>query len=333
LRVSGINDTRDDVQALRTTLTSVQSALGKALAVAQQLTVNGAPVDVAQWGNRISDLEKFREGLREPDGTLLDGSRFHADLRAATATLVTTEQLSGALAGHATVLSPDQVASISDGIAASIRKDIGVQFTQLGDSIRAETQQRLNGLQDVVAGAVANALPSLGDAVLAKLRPELSSAIGAATADLQTLVDNRVAAAGSGLRTDFDGKLAGLRSEVSTVVKKEVTTQLGVQLPPIRASITDLTTINAATSLAVSDLTSKTDATSQAVTTLAVSVNALGPRIDAVAAAEGNARLELDKSLRATLDARDAQLSTRIDSSVKTLRTEFRVRSPLTPLP
>jgi len=298
LRVSGVNDARDDVQALRTTLTSVQAALGTALAVAQQLTVDGTAVNIGAWGNRLSDLEKFRDGLREPDGNLLDASRLRADLQAATATLVSKEQLTAVLAGHATVLSAEQVASISDGIAASIRKDIGVQFTQLGDAIRTETQQRLNGIHDVVSSAVANAVPSLGDAVLAKLRPELSSAISASSSDLQALVDRRLTESSTALKTDFDTKLARLRGDVSGVITKEVGKQLAIELQPVNTSITDLTAKSAASSAAIADLTSKTDANAGALTTLNASVNTVGERIDSVAAAEGRARLALEKSLR-----------------------------------
>jgi methyl-accepting chemotaxis protein len=149
-----------------------------------------------------------------------------------------------------------------------------------------------------VSSAVANAVPSLGDAVLAKLRPELSSAISASSSDLQALVDRRLTESSTALKTDFDTKLARLRGDVSGVITKEVGKQLAIELQPVNTSITDLTAKSAASSAAIADLTSKTDANAGALTTLNASVNTVGERIDSVAAAEGRARLALEKSLR-----------------------------------
>jgi len=326
LRVSGVNDARDDVQAMRTTLASVQDALGRALAVAQQLTVNGVPVDVGTLGQRIADLETFRDGLREPDGSLLDGARLHADLQGATATLVSNEQLAAALAGHATVLTPEQVAGISDTIATSLRADFKVQTTQLGDSIRAETQRRLDGLHDIVSGAVADALPSLRDSVLAGLRPELTSAIAVSASDLQQKMDQRLADTGGTIRTEFDGKLTGVRGEVLGAVATEVGQQLAVGLQPVQTAITDLTTKGAATSAAVADLATKSDATALGLNALTTSVTVFGQRVDAVAVADASALASLDTALRTDLAGRDAQIAARIDSSINTLDKSMQKR-------
>src|SRR5581483_1386033 len=156
VRVSGINDARDDVASVRATLASVQDALGRALAVAQQLTVNGQPIDVGALDQRIASLEGFRDGLREPDGNLLDGARLHDDLRQATASLVTGDQLAAALAGRAGGLSQQDLQALSDQITASVRAEMDVRLTQLSDSIRAETSAQLGGVDAAVSRAIAD---------------------------------------------------------------------------------------------------------------------------------------------------------------------------------
>jgi hypothetical protein len=319
LRVSGINDAGADVQAMRTTLASVQDALGRALTVAQQLTVNGVPVDLPALGQKVTALETFRDGLRAPDGSPLDAARLRADLQAATATLVSKEQMAAAIAAKPTALTAQQLAKITDSVTASLRNDLNTQFTQLGDAVRADVTQRLNGVRDVVASAVADAVPSMRDAVLVKLRPEMTSAVATAATDQQARTDQRLADAGASLRQEFDGKLATSRTEQAALLTADIARQLDTGLQPVQASLADLSAKSAATSATLVELNTRSVATTTALTKLTTSVTAVGQRVDAVAASESSARAALETSLRNDIATRDVQLNARIDSRVSAL--------------
>ncbi len=325
LRVSGLKDSGEDVQQMRGTLASVQEALGRALTVAQQLTVNGVPVDIGKLGQRLSELETFREGLREPDGSLLDARQLRADLQAATAALVTKEQLASEFANRATALTPAQMAGISDRVSAALRSEFSVQFSQFGDAIRADTDQRLSGLNAVVTAAVADAVPSTTDAVLTRLRPEMATAIATSAATQQSRTEQRLSEVGTSLRSEFDGKLVGTRTELTTSLQAEIGRQVGAGLAPFQGALADLSTKHAATAASVADLNTRTSATADALTRLSTSVTTVGQRVDAVAAADAAARATLETSLRSELAVRDTKIA-QVDSRVSTLDTSVSQR-------
>lgn len=319
VRVSAVKDSTDDVQAVRSSLTSVQEALGRALAVAQQLTVNGQPVDVGKMGQRITELESFKEGLRTSDGALIDAGRLRADLQAATATLVSSAQLATALEAKATALTPAQLASISATVATSLRGEFTTQFTQLGDALRAETTQRLNGVNDLITAGVANAVPAVRDAVFTKLQPEIASAVSKSATDQQARTDQAVADSVKTVRAEFDGKLGTVKADLAASLTTEVGKQVSAGLTPIQASVADLTSKAAATSVSLADLGARSTATADALTRLSTSVTVVGQRVDAVAAADASARAALETSLRGEFTAADAKLSSSVDGRLTAL--------------
>lgn len=319
LRVSTVKDSTEDVQALRSTLTSVQDALGRALTVAQQLTVNGVPVDLGKMGQRVGDLESFREGLRGADGSLVDAARLKADIQAATATLVSKDQLTTALEARATALTPAQMATISSSVASSLRNELSVQFTQLGDALRAETTQRLNSVNDLVTSAVADAVPAVRDSALVKLRPEIAAAVSKSAADQQARTDQLFADNAKTMRAEFDTKLATTRTDLTTTLTAEVGRQVGTGLAPVLGSIADLNTRLGANTASIADLTTRSVATADALTKLSTSVTTVGQRVDAVAAADASARAALETSLRGEFTAADARMSSTFDGRLTAL--------------
>lgn len=345
LRVSTVKDATEDVQALRSTLTSVQDGLGRALAVAQQLTVNGTPVDLGKLGQRIGELETFREGLRGTDGALVDAARLRADLQAATASLVSKDQLVSALDARATTLTPAQMATIASTVGSSLRSEFSVQFTQLGDTLRSETTQRLASVNDLVGAAVADSVPSVRDAVLVKLRPEIATAVTKSAADQQARTDQVLADSSKALRTEFDGKLTTTRTELTTTLTTEVGRQVSSGLAPVLGSVADLSAKLNANAASIADLNTRAVATGDALTKLSTSVTTVGQRVDAVAAADASARTALETSLRSeftTADARitgsfdnrltalDASMGQRLADTATSLRTELRRTSVTT---
>lgn len=326
LRVSTVKDSTEDVQALRSTLTSVQDALGRALTVAQQLTVNGAPVDIGKMGQRIGELETFREGLRSADGALVDAARLRADLQAATATLVSKDQLASALEARATALTPAQLATISSSVSATLRSEFTVQFTQLGDALRAETTQRLTSVNDLVAGAVADSVPSVRDAVLVKLRPEIATAVSKSAADQQARTDQGLADTTRALRAEFDGKLTTTRADLTSSLTAEVGRQVSSGLAPVLGSLADLGTKLSANAASIADLNTRSVATADALTKLSTSVTTVGQRVDAVAAADASARTALEASLRTEFTAADTRISSGFDSRLTALDSTMNQR-------
>lgn len=323
LRVSTVKDSTEDVQALRSTLTSVQDALGRALTVAQQLTVNGAPVDLGMMGQRLGELESFREGLRGADGALVDAARLRADLQAATATLVSKDQLATALEAKATALTPAQLGTISSTVASTLRSEFTVQFTQLGDALRGETTQRLNGVNDLVTSAVADSVPSVRDAVLVKLRPEVATSVSKSAADQQTRTDQVLADSTKAIRTEFDGKLATTRTDLTSTLTAEVGRQVSSGLAPVSASIADLSTKLSANTASLADLNTRAVATEGALTRLSTSVTTVGQRVDAVAAADASARAALETSLRGEFTAADTKITSTFDNRLTALDTSM----------
>jgi hypothetical protein len=312
LRLSGVQDAHADIDNLRTTLASVQDAVGRALAVAQQLTVNGQPIDLGAFNQRLGDLEHFREGLREADGNLLDSARLHQDLQQATASFATADQVAAAVAAHTATVAPADIQKISDGIRAQVRADVDQRVTQLGDAIRADTTTQLAGIDASVARAISDALPSFTDAALAKVRPELSSAIAAANSDLQQLIERRVNETSAALSATFDGRLGDLQRSLPGAVTTEINKQLVAALDPLQKSLTDLTA--KATQL-------RSDLTAQSTT-----VATLGQRVETVANADTTARAALETSLRSLIAERITTVTTQIDTRVTALDTTVNQR-------
>jgi hypothetical protein len=329
LRVSGIGDAREDVTAVRATLASVQDSLGRALAVAQQLVVDGHPVDLGAMTQRLTGLETFRDGLRAADGNLLDAARINDELRQATASLVTAAQLDAALKSHAGALSPDQLSGITNQVSASLRAETDLRLSQLTDSLRAETADKLSGIDGTVSRAIADALPSFSDAALAQVRPELAATVAAVTSDLHALVEKRVIETSAALNATVDAQLAAAQRASSDAIAAEVGKQVAAGLEPLQRSMADVAAKNAALGAALDKQTG--------------TLSTLGQRIESVAATEASARDRLEKTLRAEIDARDTRnvalldartaaldtaLRARIDESATSLRTEITRRRP-----
>jgi hypothetical protein len=300
LKLNGFTDARDDVVALRASLSSLQDNVNVAVSVGQHLTVDGQPVDMKVLSDRLRALEGFRDGLRSASGAPLDASALTNQIKQATTSLVTRTDLETALAHRPAVVSPEQLQGLGDRLSASLKADVTTTINQLGDGIRAQTDQRFATIDALVGRAVGDALPSLADTLLGKVRPEITAALQTGVTQLQATFEKRLADTLQAAQNDLTSKLGDLRIEFGNSLRDQLSKQLAVSLEPVQKSLDDL-------SLRVK----------RNGDTIAVHETALGTvqqRVEAVAQADATARDQVKAEVTRELTSQTQALTTRLDA-------------------
>jgi len=300
LKLTGVNDGRDDVAALRASLDSVQSNVAAAIAVGQRLTVDGKPADIAAIEQRLKGVEAFRDGLKTPSGQLLDAAGIDDLITARTNKLVTSDELTTAIDQRPLTVPDEQLAALGDRVGTSVKKDVTVTMGQIADGIRAETDQRLAGVDALVARSVSDAVPSLGDGVLAKVRPEIAGAVSASAAQLTGLIEKRVTETAGALRDEVTGQLGDLRTDVGNNLRDQVQKQVAASLDPITKRLDDIGT--------------RIDLTTVTVTRHDDTLGKIGQRVEAVAQADTAARDQLQHALADQITGQSAAVDAKLDA-------------------
>jgi hypothetical protein len=288
LQLSGVSGVRDDVAGLRSSLASVQQNIAAALAVGQQLSVGGQPVDMTALTARLATLESFREAFRTASGQLLDATAIDERLAAGIGGLVSRSELGTILDQRPVVIPPAQVQTLIDAVKTSVAADVTATMRQLADAIRTQTDQRLAGVEALVGRAVADALPAVASSVLATVRPETSTSVQAAVSQLQALLERRLGETQTAAQAELTQQLKDLQTQLTTSVRDQMQRQISVSLEPVlkRLDDLDIRVKQTGTTVGLHDIT----------------LNTLGQRVETVAQTDATARDQLQRALSTRID-------------------------------
>jgi predicted flap endonuclease-1-like 5' DNA nuclease len=235
--VEGLADARDSVLELRGSLRSIEVDVRQAVDVGQRLVVDGQPVDMAAWDQRLRGLEELRTRLTMPNGELLDAGALERRLVELTNTLVTEEELDEAFASRPIVVPPDELASLQEEIRAALTGQLEASLARLAGEIRAETGEKLANVDARIARGVSDAVPGIVESVQGSLRPEISRAVEGAVSKMQDMLNVRLGELREGLSAEFEQKLAGLQAKIGPLVAEEVNHQLASGLERINRQL------------------------------------------------------------------------------------------------
>ncbi len=228
--VEGLDDGREAVRELRTTLGSLQRDVATAVTVGQRLTVNGSPIDFNQVFERLARTDELRDRLTAPDGTLLDARTLENRLTDLTNTLVTQATLDDALARVRRELSPDELGAIEGNLRNQLLEQFDRSLSGLGDELRAESNERFAGIDPRIESRIADAIPDISAVVLNSVRPEVSTLITTTRTDLETLIEKQTDVLGRRLTTDYSTQIEQLRSGIGEQVGAALATRLDEQM-------------------------------------------------------------------------------------------------------
>jgi hypothetical protein len=300
LQLAGVTGVRDDVTALRASLASVQQNIAAAIAVGQQLSVGGQPVDMTALTGRIATLESFRDAFKTASGQLLDAAAIDDHIAGKTSGLVSRTDLDTILNQRPVVIPPGQVQTLIDTVKSAVTTDVTTTMTQLADAIRAQTDQRLAGVDTLVGRAVSDALPGLTNDILARVRPETNTAVQAAVTQLQTLLERRLGETQTAVQTQFTQQLKDLQTQLNTSVRDQLQRQIAASLDPLQKRL--------------DDLDSRVKLTSATVALHDTTLNTLGQRVETVARTDAAGRDQLQRAL-------GDQLQTQVEIQVNQVTT------------
>ena len=233
-KVLGAAEGRGDIADLRVTLRTLQTEVGRAVEVGSQLEVDGAPIDVPGLVQRVGDVEKLRERLTRPDGSLLDASGLEVRLTELQSALVTQEQLTEAIDEVRTGRGGLDLDQVLDAARGAARAEAGTAMDTLGTDLRSQLATRFAEIGPAVDASVRRETTSLVGEVLTTTRGELAESLKVLdaglreqlTADLDRRIeaaDERTRAAlarftdaiGAEVERAVDGRLANALGEVS----------------------------------------------------------------------------------------------------------------------
>jgi hypothetical protein len=297
--VEAINDRRDDVQALRQTLQSVERDVATAVSLGARLTVDGQPVDMAAVLQRLRGVEQVRDRLTLPTGALLDAAAVETRLTELTNTLVTQQQLDEVLRGRTGDIPQEFLDSARGSITAGVRQEMDARLDARLAEFRTETNTRLSAIDSIASRAVGDALPGVTQSTLAAVRPEIAAAAQRVAQDAQASLDRRLAETAAALRGDLTAGLDDARAGVGREVASQLDARLPAQLDAIRASVTALR--------------DQTTALVQGLARQEAAAQTLTARIEDLARVDSAARGDLSRTLLNDVQARDTALSADVD--------------------
>ncbi len=233
-KVDGIADGREDVLALRRTLEVIRKDTGSVLELRENLLIDGRPISMKVFNERMKTLEEMRDRLRLPSGQVLDGVLFEQRLQTVENRFVPRDELDDILGGRKVELSDNDFERIQGSIRVQFSSDLEKMSKEFDERMRVEFNSRFADVEKIVAGVVADSIPSLRDSLSESLR-----------SDLLSVVESRT----RGLQSDFDKKLTQLRSDLELRVDRgftEVQAELKLiraEIPPIRSQVENMTVV------------------------------------------------------------------------------------------
>ncbi|HVF14089.1 MAG TPA: hypothetical protein VM942_05775, partial [Acidimicrobiales bacterium] len=225
-KIDGLGDAREDVAGLRETLRALEVDVSRAVEVGRQLEVNGRPVDVSALVQRVEAVEKIRDSLTNPDGSLLDAASVERRLAELRTSLVTEEELTAALKNVRGGLNEADRASVLDASRVAAAEVATGSVRAASGELRAEIAKQLADVDDRVASQVGTATGELADTVLARARDETAAAVAkgdqALRSDLAATLDARLARIDATLESRIDKLAAEVGDRVAVAVSAQV---------------------------------------------------------------------------------------------------------------
>lgn len=305
-KVDGIADGREDVLALRRTLDSIRKDTASVLELRENLLIDGRPISMKTFNERMKALEEMRDRLRLPNGQVLDGVLFEQRLQTVENRFVPRDELDDILGGRKVELSDNDFERIQGSIRVQFSHDLEKMSKEFDERMRLEFNSRFADVEKIVAGVVAGSIPSLRDSLSESLR-----------SDLLSVVDSRT----KGLQSDFDKKLTQLRSDLELRVDRgfnDVQAELKLiraEIPPIRSQVENMTIT---TSAMASDLEKRLTAERAAME------NTIDARLTAErVAADKRTQDALLRSEKGVVDQSRTLVIGEVNGAMRNLETNF----------
>ena len=239
-KIDGLGDAREDVAGLRETLRALEVDVGRAVEVGRHLEVNGQPVDVSGLVRRVERVERLRESLTNPDGSLLDAAGVERRLAELRNSLVTEADLTAALKNARGGLNDADRASVLDASRVAAAEVAAGSVRAVSGELRGEIAKELAGVDDRVASQVGTATAGLADTILGRARDEIAAAVTsgdlAVRAELTAIVDDRLVKVGAAV----DQRVDRLADEVGVRVAVAVSAQVPVALEALDKRLSGL---------------------------------------------------------------------------------------------
>ncbi|CAM5780266.1 hypothetical protein [Cellulomonas persica] len=309
-KVLGAADDRGDIADMRTTLRTLQVEVGRAVEVGSQLEVDGRPVDVPGLVQRLGDVEKLRDRLTRPDGSLLDASGLEIRLTELQTSLVTQDQLTEAIdevrEGRGGAGDLEQVL---DAARQAARTEAGSAVETLGTDLRSQLQARFAEIGPVVDAAVKRETAALVDQVLTTTRNELAESLTNLDTEVREAVaadlDRRLEVADARTRDQLDQ----LQASIAPQVERAVDNQLANALGDVRAQLERVDERQSALESQVKENSTR--------------IAQLDERIEVNRRAEAVEREQLRKDLLTEISRLEEQIDTRIGRGLTDVRTQL----------
>ena len=278
--------------------------------VGQQLEVNGQPVDVSGLVRRVEAVEKIRDSLTNPDGTLLDAGSVERRLAELRTSLVTEEELTAALKDRRGGLTDADRGSILDASRVAAAEVATASVRAAAVELRGEIAQQLATVDVRVADRVGAATSGLADTILGQARSETATAVASGTqavrADLTATLDARLARIDAAVNRRVDQLAAEVGDRVSTAV--------AAQVPIVLRAMENR----------LAGLEGRVDLAERATAAVDVRVGTAATRIEEVRREGAAERAKLGSDLGRRLDTVESGLDRRITTIVDAQRVGLR---------
>jgi DNA repair exonuclease SbcCD ATPase subunit len=294
-KVEGLDDAREDVLALRTTLQTVQDKVAEAIELAGRLQVDGQPVDIGALKAQVDAITDLSSRFTLPGGEVLDGPTFERRIAELRAEMVNQQQLDDALANHPGGFDGAAQAALEqrldervDGAVAARAEALRAELDAATDVKLASRDARLQELTDLTA-TLSSRLDAVSTGIDEAIDKRLDARLGDALGELRKLIDG------------LSGRLDGVSSELE---------QLATSTKALDARINEMQrSVKEQLARLSESLRGQLDETTKA----------LGGRLDGV---EARIR-ELDARVTRLEKGFDTRLGSALDLHDQALRTEF----------
>lgn len=315
-KVLGAAEDRADIADLRSTLRTLETEVGRAVAVGAQLEVDGQTIDLPGLVDRVIAVETLRDRLTRPDGELLDATTIETRLLELQGTLVTADTLTAALADLRDDIGAGggfDLDTVLDAARGAGRQAAADAVDTLGTDLRSSISRRFGEIDATVEAAVSRSTTAVTDSVLATVRGEIAQAVvsgdTAVRADLTAALDQRLTATTQLVEQRLDTVAATVGTQVAGQVDSRLDGALGAltaRLDGVEGSIGELGGRATGNESAIADLDTRLEA---------------GRRADATARAA--TRAELLERIAAVESGIDPRITTAVDSARSVLRTDL----------
>lgn len=233
-KVDGLDDARDAVTDVRSTLAVLQTDLDRVSTLARDLEVDGDTISISSLVDRLGALEGLRTRLTGPDGEELNATTFALRLAELENTLVTEEELDEALGNVRDDSISDELRErlVADARTAA-REQADASNTELEGRLTTDINARLAAAESAATAAAATRAEEIGGQLADQLRAELTADISAGDDAVRGTIDEALSSLTTTIRTEVDGQLGLLRGDLEA----NISDGLGNLREELRATI------------------------------------------------------------------------------------------------